>query len=98
MPQADVTIKGKSYKSPSHSIEVVADNSSSANSGNSSAGSGGSAASSGTVSSSDLYMKLILNKRNVEVGEPVDAAPKIYQRANKLGDENATVRDLHGVW
>ena len=98
LPQADVTIKGKSYKSPSHSIEVVADNSSSANSGNSSAGSGGSAASSGTVSSSDLYMKLILNKRNVVVGEPVKAVLKIYQRANILGYENATFPDFHGFW
>lgn len=98
LPQADVTIKGKSYKSPSHSIEVVADNSSSANSGNSSAGSGASAASSGKVSSSDLYMKLILNKRNVVVGEPVKAVLKIYQRANILGYENATFPDFHGFW
>lgn len=98
LPQANVTIKGKSYKSPSHSIEVVADNSSSANSGNSSAGGGGSAALGGTVSSSDLYMKLILNKRNVVVGEPVKAVLKIYQRANIRGYENATFPDFHGFW
>ena len=97
LPQADITIKGKSYKSPAHKIEVVSDKSS-GNSSASSSSSGGSSASSGTISSSDLYMKLLLSKRNVVVGEPVKAVLKIYQRANIRGYENASFPDFHGFW
>lgn len=94
LPQAEITIRGKSYKSPAHSIEVVADKTPEPDGSSSEQ----APARTGTVSADDLYMQLQVSKRNVMVGEPVTATLKIYQRVNIRGYENASFPDFHGFW
>lgn len=101
LPSAVATVQGKKISSRSFTIEVVAGNASRSGSAQSSSGSGGSARSSqaaGTVSSDDIYMRLIVNKNRAVVGEGISATLKLYQRVNIAGFEDARFPSFNGFW
>ena len=101
LPSAVATVQGKKISSRSFTIEVVAGNASRSGSAQASSGSGGSARSSqaaGTVSSDDIYMRLIVNKNRAVVGEGISATLKLYQRVNIAGFEDARFPSFNGFW
>ncbi len=101
LPSAVATVQGKKISSRSFTIEVVSGNASRSGSAQSSSGSGGSARSSqaaGTVSSDDIYMRLIVNKNRAVVGEGISATLKLYQRVNIAGFEDARFPSFNGFW
>ena len=101
LPSAVATVQGKKISSRSFTIEVVSGNASRSGSAQASSGSGGSARSSqaaGTVSSDDIYMRLIVNKNRAVVGEGISATLKLYQRVNIAGFEDARFPSFNGFW
>lgn len=101
LPSAVATVQGKKISSRSFTIEVVAGNASRSGSAQASSGSGGSARSSqaaGSVSSEDIYMRLIVNKNRAVVGEGISATLKLYQRVNIAGFEDARFPSFNGFW
>lgn len=101
LPSAVATIQGKKVSSRTFSIEVVAGNASRSGSAAASSGSGGSsrpAQASGSISSDDIYMRLIVNKTRAVVGEGISATLKLYQRVNVAGFEDARFPSFNGFW
>ncbi|MBR1575170.1 MAG: BatD family protein [Bacteroidales bacterium] len=101
---ATATVKGEKISSGRPSLEVV-QNGASASSGSSSRSSSGSGSSgssrqaaAGEIASSDLFLRLSLNRSSVVVGEPVTATLKLYQRVNVTGFEDAKFPTFNGFW
>ena len=102
LPAATATVKGDKISSGRFRLEVVT-NAPSSSGGASSGRSGGSQqsqpqAATGEVSSSDLFLRLTLNRNSVVVGEPVTATLKLYQRVNISGFEDAKFPTFNGFW
>lgn len=105
---AVATVKGEEVRSRSVQIQVVGGSSGSsaaASSGGSSASQGqsqsqGSSQSAQSVQGggADLFMRLVLSKNRVVVGEPVTATLKIYNKAALTGFENAKFPTFNGFW
>ena len=101
LPSAVATIQGKKVGSRAVSIEVVAGNASRNGSAAASPGSGGGsrpAQETGSISSDDIYMRLIVNKTRAVVGEGISATLKLYQRVNVAGFEDARFPSFNGFW
>ena len=101
LPAAVATVQGKKVSSRSFSIEVVAGSASKGSSAQSSSGTGGNARAAqatGSVSSDDIYMRLIVNKTRAVVGEGISATLKLYQRVNIAGFEDAKFPSFNGFW
>lgn len=94
LPQAQATVKGNTITSETFQIEVVGGGNTSAQDERQNQE---TARESGAVSS-DIFMKLILSKSRVVVGEPVTATLKLYQRTNVAGFENAKFPSFNGFW
>ena len=96
LPAATATVRGNEIRSRSVEIQVL-DNGSKSSSG--SQASGGSAQSSEARSGGDdIFMRLVLSRNKVVVGEPVTATLKIYNKANLSGFENAKFPSFNGFW
>ena len=52
----------------------------------------------GTVSNSDIFLRLTLNKTNVVKGEPITATLKIYTRTDIAGFEDIKFPTFNGFW
>ena len=101
LPAAVATVQGKKVSSRSFSIEVVTGSASKGSSAQSSSGTGGNARAAqatGSVSSDDIYMRLIVNKTRAVVGEGISATLKLYQRVNVQGFEDARFPSFNGFW
>lgn len=97
LPAATAIIKGQQVISKKATVDVVA-NGQEASSRPGSQSSAEKAVSSGTVSGEDLYLKLVLGKSNVIVGEAIPATLKLYQRVNIAGFEDAKFPSFNGFW
>ena len=101
LPAATATVQGKKMSSRSFTIEVVAGTASRSGSAQQSPSSGSSARAAqaaGSVSSDDIYMRLIVNKTRAVVGEGISATLKLYQRVNIAGFEDAHFPSFNGFW
>jgi hypothetical protein len=85
-------VGNKEYLSDELKIEVVGEDSGVSRTGEQDAGTGQQPAQG--VSSSDLYTRLLLNKREVFIGEPVTASLKIYSRVNLSGIQEVKYPDF----
>ncbi|MCQ2183137.1 MAG: BatD family protein [Bacteroidales bacterium] len=95
-PSAVATIKGSQIRSAVRSIEVVSDGASSQpQQGSSNSSQQGQ---SGSISSEDIFLKLILSKSRTMVGETITATLKLYQRVNIAGFEDAKFPTFNGFW
>lgn len=98
IPAATARLKGgKQISSGTATVEVVA------NSGSSSAARGNQGSTrtpspAGAISDDDLFMRFTFNRRNVVVGEPIEATLKLYQRVNIAGFEDARFPAFNGFW
>ncbi len=103
LPSATATIGGKTVSSSPVTVEVVSNGSSSSSSSGSSSSSssdaGGSSQSyGGDIASGDLFMRLVLSRTDVVVGEPITATLKLYQRVDIAGFEDARFPTFDGFW
>lgn len=90
---ASITVDGTEYKSNTQTIEVVK--------GSAKPSTGGvdtPTSTPGTVSKSDLFVKLILDKRSLYKGEHMTATIKIYSRVNLNGFEDISIPNFEGFW
>ena len=95
LPAAQATVKGRTLRSGTPAIEVVADNSQQPSGQGSQPG---NSAVTGSVSSDDIYLSFSLSKSDVMVGETVTATLKLYQRVNLVGFENVKFPSFNGFW
>ena len=100
LPPATARVKGNEIHSRSVEIQVVPGDASKPSSG-ASQGSGtapSQGSSTAPSSGADLFLRLVLSRNKVVVGEPVTATLKIYNRANLSGFENAKFPSFNGFW
>ena len=102
LAKASAKVKGSEIYSTPHAIEVVSSGTSSGQSSQSSQSSQNQSSSKptqqGTISDSDLFLRLSLNRSDVVVGEPVIATIKLYQRVNIAGFEGVSFPSFDGFW
>lgn len=91
IPAATAKVKGKRISSASKTIKV-------AKSGSSSASSAPSQRNSYDISSGDIFMRLVLDKKSVVVGESLNATLRLYQRVNVAGFEDVRFPSFNGFW
>lgn len=91
IPSCTANVKGQTVTSKPTSIKVVK-----ARSG---AGSGTSATrSTTTVGSEDLFLRLIVDKEDVVLGEPVVATLKLFKKVQVEGFEDVKFPSFDGFW
>ena len=97
---ATATYKGKSIKTNSATIEVLANNNNQQQQSSSQSQSQGQSQSSGTTTGSgeDLYMQLHANKRSAYIGEPVTVWVKIYTQVDINGLNNFKEPNFNGFY
>jgi hypothetical protein len=96
LPAAVVTVKGKTYKSNTVSIEVVKGNGTSSSQRSQTAGT-----QSETVKNApnkDLFVRVLTNKKTVFQGEQLIATIKIYTRIGISGFDDMKFPDFKGFW
>ena len=102
LAQASAKVKGNEIYSNHHTIEVVSSGSSSGQSSQPSQSSQSQSVNKqtqqGTISDSDLFLRLSLNRSDVVVGEPIIATIKLYQRVNIAGFEGVSFPSFDGFW
>ena len=100
LPPATARVKGNEIHSRSVEIQVVPGDASKPSSGTSQGSGTAPSQGSSTAPSSgaDLFLRLVLSRNKVVVGEPVTATLKIYNRANLSGFENAKFPSFNGFW
>ena len=104
LPAATATIKGEQISSKRATVQVVSNGAQpqggQPGQGGSQAQQGGSQqqAQTGTVSSEDIFMRLILSKNKAVVGETISATLKLYHRVNIAGFEDARFPSFNGFW
>lgn len=96
IPAASLKAGGKVLTSQERRIEVVGSASSQGTSPASS--SSGTSASGSVDKGNDLILKMVLDKRNVTLGEPVRATLKLYQRVNITGFDDAKLPTFNNFW
>lgn len=90
IPSAQVHVDGKSYESQPLRIEVV-----SGSSGESSKP-GGTTSSPQGIGNEELFVRLIVDKREIYQGDRITATIKIYSRVNLSGFEDVRYPDFAG--
>lgn len=94
LPAAVANVKGQEISSGQFSVEVVGGGASADRQQDTPSAS----QPAGTISEDDLFMRLVLNRSSVVVGEPVEATLKLYQRLNIAGFEDARFPSFNGFW
>jgi len=90
---ASITVEGTEYNSNTQTVEVVK--------GSAKPSTGGvdtPTSTPGTVSKSDLFVKLLLDRRSLYKGEHLTATIKIYSRVNLNGFEDISIPNFEGFW
>ncbi len=90
---ASITVNGNNYTSNGVTIEVVK--------GSAKPSGGGvdqPTSTPGSVPSSDLFVKVITDRRNVYKGDHIMATIKIYSKVNLNGFEDISLPSFEGFW
>lgn len=96
LPPATATIKGKKVSSPPRTIQVVGGGQQQGSA--SAAPAQGSRDSAGEVSGEDIFLRLLLSRNSVVVGEGITATLKLYTRVQVAGFEDARFPSFGGFW
>ena len=94
LAQAEAVIDGKTVRSKSTAVQVVAD----ASSSRSSSSAQDQTPATGSVPAEDLFMRLTVSKSRAVVGETLSASLKLYQRTSLSGIEDARFPSFNGFW
>ena len=93
IPPGIITLNGKEYTSDSGQIDVIARQAGGqANTNNS------NASPQATLSSEDLFLKMLISKREVLKGEPVVATLKLYTRVSLANLGSFKAPSFNGFW
>jgi hypothetical protein len=98
---AEVTVGGKKYKSNPVTIEVIGSSSGASQQGNSSAGTGSgqdNTVSEKVSTDGDIFIRVIIDKKNVYLGEYLTASVKLYSKANISSIDNVTFPAFDGFF
>ena len=101
IPPATATVKGTQIQSRSVTVQVVGSGSQPSQPSQQQGGGSESqqqVQSAQNTSQGDIFMRLILSRSSVVIGEPVNATLKIYHRTNLVGFENAKFPTFKGFW
>jgi hypothetical protein len=90
---ASINVNGSQYTSNSLTIEVVKGSAKPSGGGNDEP-----AAKVGNVPKSDLFVRVILDRRNVYKGDHILATIKIYSKVNLNGFEDISLPNYEGFW
>lgn len=90
---ASINVNGSQFTSNSVTIEVVKGSAKPSGGGNDEP-----AAKVGSVPKSDLFVKVILDRRSVYKGDHLIATIKIYSKVNLNGFEDITLPNFEGFW
>ncbi len=88
-----ITVDGKEYNSNQVAIEVVKGQASTGANGSS-----GTSSPSGSVSSDDLFLRMVVSKREVRRGEPIIATLKLYTKVNLSDLGGFKTPSFNGFW
>ena len=91
-----ITVEGKEYNSNRLTIEVVKEKAPTAK--NNRRNGGTNAPSQGTVSDDDLFLRVLVSKRNVMRGEPIIATLKFYSKVSLSDLGGLKTPDFNGFW
>lgn len=97
IPSATLNAKGKVLTSPERRIEVVGSAGSQGSSA-SPAPSGSQTPTESVEKGNDIILKMVLDKRQVTLGEPVRATLKLYQRVNITGFDDVKLPSFNNFW
>jgi hypothetical protein len=98
---ATITIQGKTYKTQPTKIKVVkgsAGQQARTNQRGQSSQGGSTPGGNANISSSDLFVKTIVNKSEAWQGEQIIVTQKIYSRVNLVGFEDIKYPSFSGFW
>ncbi len=96
---AEITVNGKKYKSNPLNIEVVANASVNKQTGNAATNSNQENTASGQVSNEgDIFIRVIVDKKNVFLGEYLVASVKLYSKANISSIDNVQFPAFDGFF
>lgn len=90
---ASITVNGTQYNSNSLTIEVVKGSAKPSGGGNDEP-----AAKIGNVPKSDLFVRVILDRRSLYKGDHLLASIKIYSKVNLNGFEDISLPNYEGFW
>lgn len=90
---ASITVNGTQYSSNSLTIEVVKGSAKPSGGGNDEP-----AAKIGSVPKSDLFVRVILDRRSLYKGDHLLATIKIYSKVNLNGFEDISLPNFEGFW
>ncbi|MEO1260483.1 MAG: BatD family protein [Bacteroidota bacterium] len=93
---AKITVDGKEYTSNALTIEVIKGQQPSANNNGRSNPPANTQAA--TVSNDDLFLRMLVSKREVMRGEPIVATLKMYSNVNLANLGNFKAPDYNGFW
>ncbi len=96
---AEITVNGKKYKSNPINIEVVGNAAANTQTGNAPSSSSQSGTSSEQVTTDgDIFIRVIIDKKNVYLGEYVTASIKLYSKANISSIDNVQFPAFDGFF
>ncbi len=96
---AEITVNSKKYKSNPLNIEVIASASGNKQTGNASTNSNQENTPSGQVSTEgDIFIRVIVDKKNVFLGEYLVASVKLYSKANISSIDNVQFPAFDGFF
>lgn len=107
IPEASVTVEGKSYSSNKQVIEVVSDGGGSGAAAGSSASAGSSSGASASQSNSsnrasvgadDIVVRVVASKTDVYKGEPINVKVTLYTRVPIRGIDSPKYPSFNGFW
>ncbi|MBP5398585.1 MAG: BatD family protein [Bacteroidales bacterium] len=99
LPAATLQAKGRTLSSPQRQIEVVGARPQGGNARPGAAAPGQSQdAQAVQAAEDDIIFRMIVDKDNVVLGEPVRVTLKLYQRVNISGLDDAKLPSFNGFW
>lgn len=98
IPPAKVEIDGKEYTSNEVEIEVIEGEKEKSEGAGAEAGQDKQQKQSGKIEDDDLFVKIILDKKNVYREEPVIATIKLYSKVNISNLQNVRLPDFNGFY
>ena len=98
IPPASITVEGKEYRSNPVTIEVIKGEAGATAARPGNRQSSGSNSAAEAVGKDDLFLRMLVSKRELFEGEPVVATLKLYTRVNLADLGNFKAPAFNGFW
>lgn len=99
LPPVSMNIGGETIRSNTPTIEVVTDSGSGGNTGDKSSQQAQTAQGRGeSTPQADAFLRFVISKNKVVVGEPITATLKLFTRADVVGFQDVKLPTFNGFW